>query len=173
MSLFLLINLKTRYRYIGFSLIELLVVISIVGILILMAVGGYSSWLTRVKSEERADDLKQSLFFAKSAAIQHGGKVRLCGSSDGATCTGSLDAGWIVFKDNDGSQQLDNDDALIRVFERSSNVFAISLQNSVGPTAISGVTFNYKGYANVALTASLSNSLASQNFSMTRSGYIP
>ncbi len=164
---------KTRRRQAGFSLFELIVVIVIISILAMIAMSGYSSWLMRTKSEELVLDLKRSISYARSSAIRHGGKVRLCGSDNSATCTGSFDRGWIVFNDFDDSGQLDNDDTLIRVFDRPSNPFSVSVQDAAGPTDITGITFSYKGYADVALNASLSNGSVSQSFTMTRAGYIP
>lgn len=161
-----------RYYVIGFTLIELLVVVSIVGVLILVAMNGYSSWLLRTKSEELTLDLQRSFSLARSTAIKHGGRVRICGSNDGATCTNSFNQGWIVFLDIDNSQQVDGADTITRVYEYSSNHFSVSLEDVSGPTAVQGVSFNYKGYADATIVATLSANTLTQSFTVNRSGNI-
>ena len=156
----------------GFTLIELLVVVSIVGILLLLAVNSYSSWLSQTRSEELSFDLQRSFSLARSMAIKHGGRVRLCGSSDGATCTNSFDRGWIIFQDIDNSEQVDGADTITRVFEHDSGVFTVTLEDVSGPTAITGVSFNYKGYADSSILATLSSNAITQSFTVNRNGNI-
>ena len=130
----------------GFTLIELLAVISIIGILLAISVASYSGWLLRTKAEEIVFDLQRSVSFSRSAAIKHGGKIYFCGSSNGTTCTGSLDQGWIVFIDLDNSAQVNGADSIIRISQYPSNRFTINLQDSTDMTDISGVSFNHKGF---------------------------
>lgn len=161
-----------RCNVTGFTLIELLVVISIVGILALAAMSGFSSWLFRAKSEELTYDLQRSFSLARSAAIKHGGRVRLCGSSDGASCTNSFDQGWIVYLDADNSQQVEDSDTIIRVFANNSTLFSVSMEKQLGPTTIQGVSFNFKGYADTTVVATLSAGALTQTFIVNRNGNI-
>jgi len=165
-------QLGNRYCVNGFSLIELLVVVSIVSILLLIAVSSYSNWLSRTKSEELVLDLQRSFSLARSAAIKHGGRVRLCGSSDGATCTNSFNQGWIIFLDKDNSHQVNDDDTITRVFDYSSNRIDLSLEDVSGPTEVPGISFNYKGYADATILATLSAKALTQSFTINRSGNV-
>lgn len=154
----------------GFSLLELLVTLSIVGILVGVAVSGYTEWVYRTKTVETAFALQRSLSQARSEAIKYGGRVRLCGSTDGASCTPSLNEGWIVFLDTNRSNQVDGDETVISLFRQEDDSFEIDLADGPGGTSIEGVTFNFRGYSDRGLAAVVKRQEISEEFSMSRSG---
>jgi type IV fimbrial biogenesis protein FimT len=85
----------------GFTLIELLVALAIAAILLAIAVPSYSG--SRLNSQLRAssNDLIGSINLARSEAIKGGAPVTLCASSNGHTCGGGWNDGWVVLRGAD------------------------------------------------------------------------
>jgi len=74
----------TRNR--GFSLIELMVTITIVVLLILMALPSYSQWLTNTRIRNAAESIHNGLQFARNEAVQR--NTNVASSSARAAPTG-------------------------------------------------------------------------------------
>ena len=94
----------------GFSLIELLTVITIVGILLGIATSSYKYVTNSNRVSSEINGLLADLQFARSEAVKEGQPVSVCVSTDGATCSGTAGAGWqtgwIVFSDFNGDGSL-------------------------------------------------------------------
>jgi type IV fimbrial biogenesis protein FimT len=87
--------MRTHNR--GFTIIELMVSLSIAAILLTMAVPAFNSSQLSTQLRSAANNLVASAYFARSEAIKRNAVVRLCVSADGATCsTGNWRQGWIV-----------------------------------------------------------------------------
>ncbi|MBF0108254.1 MAG: GspH/FimT family pseudopilin [Magnetococcales bacterium] len=80
----------------GYTLIELLIVLAIVAILVSSA----SPFLTSILNDNRLasqfNQLLGSLQFARAEAIRRQTSVTVCSSSDGASCGGNWEDGWIT-----------------------------------------------------------------------------
>ena len=90
-------------RVTGFTLIEMMIVLVIVGVILAFAVPGFSSLslVTRLKSD--TNEFVSGVHLGRSEAIKRNALVRMCVSSNGTTCAGSGDwrSGWIVTDPND------------------------------------------------------------------------
>jgi len=90
----------------GFTLIEMIVVLSIIGIMVIIAIPSFTRFVQSNRLTTSANDFVSCLNLARSEAITRGVTVTVCKSSDQAACvtTGNWDQGWIVFADpnNDG-----------------------------------------------------------------------
>lgn len=75
----------TRNR--GFSLIELMIAITIVVLLILMALPSYSQWLTNTRIRNAAESIHNGLQFARNEAVQRNTNVRFELGASGADWT--------------------------------------------------------------------------------------
>jgi type IV fimbrial biogenesis protein FimT len=81
----------------GFTLVELMVVIAMLAILIALAAPSWTQLRNRTAIRTMANDYTNSLYLARSEAVQFNMPVTVCPSSDGQTCTNSeLEDGWIV-----------------------------------------------------------------------------
>lgn len=96
----------------GFTLVELMVVLSIAAILLTVAVPGFQSFILNARRTTLANDLVLALAYAKSEAVKRGVRVTVCSRQDDATCAGSTtwDSGWLVFVDNDHDGVIDAGD---------------------------------------------------------------
>lgn len=81
----------------GFSLIELMVALAILSVLLGFALPAFQSMSLSANLRSNANTLVASAQLARSEAIKRNAVVRLCVSSDGASCgSGDWEQGWIV-----------------------------------------------------------------------------
>lgn len=80
----------------GFTLVELMVTISIVGILSAIAVPNFNEALLSSKLRANANKLVASIYLARGEAIKRNSVVTLCASANGTSCTGAWKDGWVM-----------------------------------------------------------------------------
>jgi type IV fimbrial biogenesis protein FimT len=81
----------------GFTLIEMMIAITVMAILLAVAVPSYQDASLGSQLRSMANDLYSSITLARSEAIKRNAVVVLCASADGATCgAGDWEQGWIV-----------------------------------------------------------------------------
>lgn len=86
---------NTNYSVRGFTIIELMLVIVIMGILLALAAPTFQQMMERYRVRQAAEGLKASLYLARSEALKRGGNVIVDSSSGGwnygweIVCTGS------------------------------------------------------------------------------------
>jgi type IV fimbrial biogenesis protein FimT len=85
----------------GYSLVELLLAISIVGILASMALPSMENLLLKFQEKSLLSSLANSMRIARSEAIKRNGGVVICKSTDGQACAsdGGWEHGWLDFHD--------------------------------------------------------------------------
>lgn len=94
-------RVNRRARASGLTLLELLMTLALIGIL--LSIGGptFADLVARNRMAIAVNGLIAHLQFTRSEAIKRGVPVRLCPSTDGATCTGgqAWHLGYIVTTD--------------------------------------------------------------------------
>ncbi len=131
----------------GFSLIELLVVMAIMGILLAVSLPSFQQTIESNMTNSQAKLFLTTLSLARSEAIKRGGNVGNCASSNGTDCdAGAWDEGWLVFHDanedsNGAAGSVDAGDTIIRVFD------------PLGAATVTTFTVNWIEYSSLGYSA--------------------
>ncbi len=85
----------------AFSLIELMVTISVLGVLTALALPNFNSTINNNRSLTLGTDVVAALNYARGEAIKRGGRVAFCPSTTGTTCGDATEwaKGWLVLVD--------------------------------------------------------------------------
>lgn len=106
---------RARRDACGFTLVELLMVLSVMAVLVTFAVPSFSGMLNSSKLTAASNSLLSSIYLARSEAIKRGSRVALCKSVDGISCVpgGGWEQGWIVFHDSNNNGERDAGETII------------------------------------------------------------
>ena len=111
----------------GFTLIELMVTVSIFSLLILVAAPNFSGIMQNNRLSVVNNDLVTALSLSRSEAIKRQQTVTICSSSDGVSCDNSQwREGWIVFTDKNSNASFDGTDQYLLVHGKVSFGVTIS-----------------------------------------------
>ncbi|MEP6898171.1 MAG: GspH/FimT family pseudopilin [Rhodanobacter sp.] len=91
-------NTSTKLR--GFSLLELMITISVMAILLAVALPSFRDAIHRNQVSSSSNELLASLAYARTEAVTRGQLVSMCPGTKAAGCTAAgqaFDAGWIVY----------------------------------------------------------------------------
>lgn len=89
----------SRFLARGFTIIELMIAVVLLGVLVALAMPSLSDMMRRMKIESAASSLSVAFATARSEAVKRGRDVSVCISADGATCANSDDwsVGWMIY----------------------------------------------------------------------------
>ncbi len=120
----------------GFTLLELMVTVAVIGILAIVAMPGVTAMVNHSRLSGQTEELVSSLQLARAEAIRRNVRVTICPSTNGSTCTASTAwTSWIVHgMDNTAAPPVDD---IIR-----NSAAATGVQVS-GPAA--GIAFKPSG----------------------------
>lgn len=114
-------------RAAGFTLMELLAVLSIVAILAAIGAPALQNLLMDMRMTTRVNEFVSHLHLARGAAIHRQQRIALCPSSDQTTCAKvpQWQHGWIVFADKNGNRIHENEEEVLRVQDQQHESLAI------------------------------------------------
>lgn len=100
----------------GFTLMELMVTVAIIGIVTAMSFPFFESVLQNTQLKTNAQTFLTALALTRTEAVRRGTQVTLCASATGTSCTGAAwTVGWVIFTDPDNDQTVDAGETIIRV----------------------------------------------------------
>lgn len=109
-------------KNLGFTLIELIITISIAAILVGIAIPSFGSIIKSTRLTTYANELVTSLNLARSEAVKRG--VQISVRRKGST-NQNWDSGWDIFTDLDGDGTLDAADTLLKTYPALTNGFTL------------------------------------------------
>lgn len=152
----------------GFTLIELVITLAILGLMLNVAVPSFMQFMHENRTYAIAIDIKSNLATARAEAIKRGGNVAICGRQNDDQCTSSFNNGWIVFQDVNNDGVVDEDDSILQVNNISDSGAQLTALNE--GVAIAGLRFNYRGIASVSAEFTVTLGEISRRVVLSRSG---
>lgn len=138
---------------VGFTIIELMVVIVISAILMMMAVPSYQGFIKRNNIQSLQSRVTAAVVTARSEAASRNAVATLCSSVDGERCGGTWSDGWIVFVDNgEGAAGVaknsvrEGDELLILSFSNVGN-YHVTLIDEQDDAVMPAFSFNSQGFS--------------------------
>jgi type IV fimbrial biogenesis protein FimT len=132
----------------GFTLLELLTTILIVGVLAAISVPSFDAQHHRIKAKAERDSLFQDLRLARSHTITRSGTVSLCPSNPakGTTCeNGGWEDGWLMYVDLNRNGQFDSADTLIKQHQKNGKRIKL-----ISRPAVTRLTYTAEGQAQLS-----------------------
>jgi type IV fimbrial biogenesis protein FimT len=99
----------------GYSLIEVMVVLALMGLVPALATSAFSAIINSSRINNGAEAIFNSLQLTRSEAAKRNSRVVMCKSSTGSDCADSGDwqQGWIVFHDANNNGEVDAGEDII------------------------------------------------------------
>lgn len=167
----------------GFTLLELIVVVTIMGILLASATPAMQDLLLDARRTRVLNEILRALHVARAQSVRSGQEVVLCPRGSGEGCDGDgWHRGWLVFINDDGDQPAHLDDGervILRYLldeqatidaNRSRFVYRPNLRRTSagtfvycdrrGPASARAVIVSHTGRPRVASQAASGNQLA-------------
>ena len=148
----------------GFSLIELLIAVAIVGLLVLAAGPSYRNWIAAQQLANHAHFLAGTLNQARSEAIKSGYRVNLCKTRDGEQCAddgSGWELGWILYIDENQDGEISAGETVIRTGGPSGNGITVRGNRPVA---------DYVSYTSLGHARMLSGALQMGTFVVCKPG---
>lgn len=128
----------------GFTLVELMVTIIVIGVVVFIAVPNFAMLIRSNRLTTSSNELVIAMQIARSEAVKRGENVEVCArASDGSqTCSGdsaTWDQGWLVWQDADGNGSVDNGE-VVQAWGPLEGEYALN-------TGSASVEFDSQGFA--------------------------
>lgn len=120
----------------GFTLVELMVAITVFAIVAAVAIPSFTDMINNYRSVALAEDFVSALNYSRSEAVKRGTNVSICASKDGVICAGAnaWSDGWIVFVDGAATERTTPPvvDAVLRSWSFQGGNAVINVGSGIG-----------------------------------------
>jgi len=133
----------------GFTLLELLLVLSLAAVLVTAVAGFQADWKRRHQLDERVGALAVAVRFARSYAMVSGARTVVCKSADGAACGGGgYESGWLIFTENEATRngKPDTGERRLRV-RQNARAAGVTIRSN---TFVNYIAYDARGRSNRA-----------------------
>ena len=114
----------------GFTLYELLITVLVVGVILTFAVPNMQDFTRNSRMTSTANDLHAAVHMARSESSRAKSNITICPSTDGASCGGTWEDGYIVFVDEDGDLAVDGGtDSVLRSHDAIADGVSLAVAN--------------------------------------------
>jgi len=140
----------------GFTLIEMMVTLTVAAILSIIAVPSYKQFVESGRLTAATNDFVGDVSYARVEAMKRGPSQQMgvCASTDGASCAAApatWASGWIVFVDADASNTFNTagGDTILKIHDALPN----SIAATTNPAGTNTLIFNHVGSLATAITS--------------------
>lgn len=135
----------------GFTLIELVITLSIVAILAGIAIPGYSKFIAKSEQATMMSNFMLAINKGKQFSQLYRKRIALCPSSDLQQCTGGLEwqNGYIVFVDLDEDRIFDEGERLLKAQKEDAS--HVKIQTSIGRKKLTYYPWGYSPGSNATV----------------------
>ena len=129
----------------GFTLIEMLITVSVASLLLAIAVPSFESLISQSSLMSSTDDLTSSIRVARSEAIKRGERSAICPSARPLESSPSCDrsvswaAGWIVFIDGNENGARDTSEEVIVQMGKRPPALSMEIDSILGDSLVFSV----------------------------------
>ena len=139
----------------GFTLVELLIAVAVLGVLLSVATPGFQSIMMDTRQVSSYNKIASVLRFARSEAIKRSVAMSVCPRATDTTCGTDWSKGMLVFDDataNGAPGVLDGTDSIVRVSTIRASGATITASAIIRPMTTPGpqssIRFSGRGQAN-------------------------
>jgi type IV fimbrial biogenesis protein FimT len=157
--------MKTR-RTRGFTLTESVVTLAVASTLLSLGVSTVSDLVHGLRLAGVSNDVLQQLQLARSEAIKRNGRMALCKSPDGASCSdeGGWEQGWILFHDRNNSGTREPQEPVLQRLQPLPPQFLLKANNPLA---------RYVSYGPLGATMIASGAFQAGTFTLSRASAGP
>lgn len=128
----------------GFTVVELMITVVLAAVLLTLAVPAFTDLIANNRMRSEVFALRGLLMEARSEAVTERNNVTVCRSSDGLTCSGTWNDGYIAFFDTDIDGTVGPGERVILARTPDTKGIDISFSHN-----LNRVTYNSRGNAQV------------------------
>jgi type IV fimbrial biogenesis protein FimT len=131
--------------------------IVVAAVLLALASPSFVEFTKNRRITAQANEFVSTLSLARSEALKRVSRVTVCASSNGTSCTGGWNQGYLVFNDDNNNGSVDGGESILKVV---SALAGANTLNGITGTVASYVSYVSSGHSKLTSGAFQSGSIA-------------